>query len=88
MPAPGYEAYGEPTGYHGKFTSKVDYSCDPSEVEAIKLPQCSYQGSDINLENLNWRFINGPFVSIWLHNVPWGSENTMAAPDAKVCLCV
>ncbi|KAE8728630.1 Sphingosine kinase 2 [Hibiscus syriacus] len=25
----------------------------------------------------------GPFVSIWLHNVPWGGEDIMAAPDAK-----
>jgi sphingosine kinase len=28
--------------------------------------------------------MKGPFVSVWLHNVPWGAENTLAAPDAKV----
>ncbi|KAL1537477.1 Sphingosine kinase 1 [Salvia divinorum] len=26
--------------------------------------------------------IDGPFVSIWLHNVPWGAHDTKAAPDA------
>ncbi|KAF7803540.1 sphingosine kinase 1-like isoform X1 [Senna tora] len=86
VPAPGFEGFGEPTSYPGKFTSKVDNKCDPSEVEANKLQKCCYQGTDINLENLNWRVINGPFISIWLHNVPWGGENTMAAPDAKVVL--
>ncbi|KAJ7968468.1 sphingosine kinase 1 [Quillaja saponaria] len=61
VPAPGFEAYGEPTTYqkHG------------------------YKGPDISLENLNWKAINGPFISIWLHNVPWGSEDAMAAPNAK-----
>jgi sphingosine kinase len=27
--------------------------------------------------------MKGPFVTIWLHNVPWGSENTLTAPAAK-----
>nr|GEW59425.1 sphingosine kinase 2-like isoform X1 [Tanacetum cinerariifolium] len=40
-------------------------------------------GSEDVGENANWRKLNGPFVSVWLHNVPWGAENTLAAPDAK-----
>lgn len=58
---------------------------DLKEEENIsKLQESSYRGPDINLQNLNWRTINGPFVSVWLHNVPWGSEDAKAAPDAKV----
>ncbi|KAK7246586.1 hypothetical protein RIF29_41455 [Crotalaria pallida] len=82
VPAPGFEAYGEPTSYRGKSISKGNYS-DPSEAESVKLQNLCYQGPEINVENLNWRVINGPFISVWLHNVPWGAEDTMAAPDAK-----
>lgn len=83
MPAPGFEAYGEAIGYPGRSNSKGNNS-DPSKVEHVNLQTLCYQGPEINLENLNWRVINGPFISVWLHNVPWGAEDTMAAPDAKV----
>lgn len=83
VPAPGFEAYGEPTSYPDKSASKGNNS-DPSEAERVKLQRLCYQGPEINLENLNWRVINGAFISVWLHNVPWGAEDTMAAPDAKV----
>ncbi|KAK7302698.1 hypothetical protein RJT34_13594 [Clitoria ternatea] len=82
VPAPGYEAFGEPTSYPGESTSKGSDN-DPSEAERVHLQSLCYEGPEINLENLNWRVINGPFISIWLHNVPWGAEDTMAAPDAK-----
>ena len=83
MPAPGFETYGEPTSYPNKSTGKPD-SCSTSEEESIKVRHHGYQGPNIDLENLEWRTISGPFVSVWLHNVPWGSEGTLAAPDAKV----
>lgn len=84
MPAPGFETFGEPTSYNEKLTGK-DNNHDLKEEENIsKLQESSYRGPDINLQNLNWRTINGPFVSVWLHNVPWGSEDAKAAPDAKV----
>lgn len=84
MPAPGYEAFGEPTSYPGKSTTSKGSNSDPSEAERANLQRLCYLGPEINLENLNWRVINGPFISVWLHNVPWGAEDTMAAPDAKV----
>lgn len=84
MPAPGFEAYGEPTNFHGKSTASKQSSCIPSEEEPAKAQQHGYQGPYIDLGDLDWRTINGPFVSVWLHNVPWGGEDTMAAPDAKV----
>ena len=85
MPAPGFEAFGESTSYPSKSTSKGKIS-DPIEVETVESQNHCYQGPEINLENLNWKVLDGPFVSVWLHNVPWGGEDTMAAPDAKVSL--
>ncbi|KAJ0017834.1 hypothetical protein Pint_10726 [Pistacia integerrima] len=82
VPAPGFEDYGEPTRYNGKSINEKDVS-NPSQEQPIKARQYGYQGPAVSLENLGWRTINGPFVSVWLHNVPWGGEDTMAAPDAK-----
>lgn len=80
VPAPGFENHGEPSTY------SEQNICNPipSQQQPIKILQHGYQGPDVDLKNLEWRIINGPFVAVWLHNVPWGSENTMAAPDAKV----
>ncbi|KAH9748455.1 Sphingosine kinase 2 [Citrus sinensis] len=79
VPAPGFENHGEPSTY------SEQNICNPipSQQQPIKILQHGYQGPDVDLKNLEWRIINGPFVAVWLHNVPWGSENTMAAPDAK-----
>ena len=85
MPAPGFEAFGEPSTYKGESTSGLN-TFNPSQEEPIKVQQHGYQGPNIELEKLQWRTIDGPFVSIWLHNVPWGGEDTLAAPDAKVGL--
>ncbi|GMI93381.1 sphingosine kinase 1 [Hibiscus trionum] len=79
VPAPGFEDYGEPMSYHGEPTSEEI----PAQESSLKSKQHGYLGSDVKLENMHWRTISGPFVSIWLHNVPWGSEDAMAAPDAK-----
>lgn len=73
VPGPGFEDVGESND-----------SCVDSMEPLIMPRQHGYQGPNIDLKNLNWRKIEGPFVSVWLHNVPWGAENTMAAPDAKV----
>lgn len=72
MPAPGFESNGQPASYN------VDKESSVSDKTL------GYQGPDTNLEDLEWREIKGPFVSVWLHNVPWGAENTLAAPNAKV----
>lgn len=80
VPAPGYEAHGEPIIGDGEILS------NPDEEGSQKSQEYCYQGSDIDLKNLEWKKIEGPFISIWLHNVPWGGEETMAAPDAKVPL--
>lgn len=83
MPAPGFEDYGEPISYSAELASKQNI-CSSSQEVPVNVWQQGYQGPDINLGSLNWRTIDGPFVSVWLHNVPWGGEDTMAAPEAKV----
>ncbi|PQQ07253.1 sphingosine kinase 1-like isoform X1 [Prunus yedoensis var. nudiflora] len=84
VPAPGFEAYGEPTSYNNISEPTNHHNkCGPSQEEPVNIRQHGYEGPDINLENMDWRTISGPFVSVWLHNVPWGSEDTKAAPDAK-----
>lgn len=85
VPAPGFEDYGEQTRYDNETDSIVDVG-SLGEGEPINIQRHGYQGPNINLKELNWRKIDGPFISVWLHNVPWGAENTLAAPDAKVCL--
>ncbi|KAG7033898.1 Sphingosine kinase 1, partial [Cucurbita argyrosperma subsp. argyrosperma] len=82
VPAPGFEDYGEPTRYDYETASVVDV--DKSDGETDNIRRHGYEGPNINLKDLNWRKFDGPFISVWLHNVPWGAENTMAAPDAKM----
>ncbi|XP_047166133.1 sphingosine kinase 1-like isoform X1 [Vigna umbellata] len=82
VPAPGFEAYGETISYPGSSASKRIIS-DQMDGEPGKLKRLGYQGPEIDLENLSWRVLNGPFISVWLHNVPWGAENTKAAPNAE-----
>lgn len=72
MPAPGFESYGQLA------------SCSVDIELPVSDKALGYQGPDTKLEDLEWREMKGPFVSVWLHNVPWGAENTLAAPDAKV----
>ncbi|KAL9669799.1 hypothetical protein QQ045_007348 [Rhodiola kirilowii] len=76
VPAPGFEDFGEPISFESVPGSELN---DTSEVS----PPRGYQGPGIDLGKLDWRTLRGPFVSIWLHNVPWGAEDTMAAPNAK-----
>ncbi|KAL8214675.1 hypothetical protein R6Q57_004124 [Mikania cordata] len=68
VPAPGFEDVGEPTSV---------------VIEPLKTQHHGYRGPKVDLDSLSWRKLDGPFIGIWLQNVSWGSENAMAAPDAK-----
>lgn len=83
MPAPGYESYGEPLDLEKKIIIDGESETN-SEDGPVAIPEHGYTGPKVDIKSLNWRKIDGPFVSIWLHNVPWGAEDTMAAPDAEV----
>ncbi|OIT40233.1 PREDICTED: sphingosine kinase 1-like isoform X1 [Nicotiana attenuata] len=70
---PGYETFGEPTDVEGE---TID------DVKSNFVQHKGYCGPTFHMKDFN-RKIEGPFVSIWLHNVPWGGEDALAAPDAK-----
>lgn len=84
VPAPGYEAFGDKLSRQTVECSGDFCTLRPNRELPFKIQQHGYRRSIVDLQNLNWKKIDGPFVSVWLHNVPWGSEDTMAAPDAKV----
>ncbi|XP_070041910.1 sphingosine kinase 1-like isoform X1 [Nicotiana tomentosiformis] len=71
--APGYETFGEPTDME---VETID------DVKSNFVQHKGYCGPTFHMKDFN-RKIEGPFVSIWLHNVPWGGEDALAAPDAK-----
>ncbi|XP_078428597.1 sphingosine kinase 2-like isoform X2 [Wolffia australiana] len=74
VPAPGYESHGEPA------TTKIE----PCEVKTNDSEGTrGYQGPTISFKSSDWRSIEGPFIFLWTHNVPWGSDVTIPAPDAK-----
>ncbi|KAK3125376.1 hypothetical protein QOZ80_7BG0604030 [Eleusine coracana subsp. coracana] len=84
VPAPGYEEVGDPV--------EASTSCQPNgattSVDGDKANDtngetCGYQGPSIQEADLQWRSLNGPFVSVWLGNVPFASEDAMAAPKAE-----
>ncbi|ONM24348.1 Sphingosine kinase 1 [Zea mays] len=88
VPAPGYEEVGDPvdqtTGYetNGFSTGFQDDGRTGSNGET-----CGYVGpSSIKEAGLRWRSLDGPFVSVWLGNVPFASEDAMAAPKAEASL--
>ncbi|XP_055827487.1 sphingosine kinase 1-like isoform X2 [Solanum dulcamara] len=72
--APGYETFGEPADLEGETITEVKLSF---------VQHKGYCGPAFHMKEFN-RKIEGPFVSVWLHNVPWGGEDALAAPDAKV----
>uniref|UniRef100_A0A453FP71 sphingosine kinase n=1 Tax=Aegilops tauschii subsp. strangulata TaxID=200361 RepID=A0A453FP71_AEGTS len=73
VPAPGYEAYGDP----------VKQSETPIVEQNGESRVCSYQGPRAEFQGSDWRSIDGPFVGVCVYNVPWAAENAMAAPEAK-----
>ncbi|KAL2932047.1 Sphingosine kinase 1 [Bienertia sinuspersici] len=80
VPASGFEDYTEKISQ--KVASAQDLPiCSSSKQTGVQ--EGGYIGPDIDLENMNWQTVEGPFVSVWIHNVPWGSESAMAAPNAK-----
>ncbi|XP_060189525.1 sphingosine kinase 1-like isoform X3 [Lycium barbarum] len=72
--APGYETFGEPANLEGETNG---------EVKSNFVQHKGYSGPALHIKDFN-RKIEGPFLSVWLHNVPWGGEDALAAPDAKL----
>lgn len=82
IPAPGYEGYGEPVCTEKENESFVK-SAMINEVQENKGKSSDCPGVLTSSENHEWKSINGNFDVVWLHNVPWASEDVMPAPHAK-----
>ncbi|CAL5062169.1 unnamed protein product [Urochloa decumbens] len=84
VPAPGYEEVGEPVEQttsckqNGISTGSQEDKADDRNGETS-----GYPGPSIEEADLEWRSLSGPFVSVWLGNVPFASEDAMAAPKAE-----
>ncbi|KAL8130409.1 hypothetical protein V2J09_019564 [Rumex salicifolius] len=81
VPATGYELQVENLSQKVEAVDAIQFR-NPNEL-AEKTQKFAYLGTDVSAEYMEWRTIEGPFISIWIHNVPWGSEDAMPAPDAK-----
>ncbi|XP_074557627.1 sphingosine kinase 1-like [Curcuma longa] len=82
IPAPGYENHGEPVERVDE--AKSHYVLTQQEQGSdSKFKTCGYQGPENSLDGLEWRFVDGPFISIWANNVPFSAENYAPAPKAK-----
>ncbi|PHU22655.1 hypothetical protein BC332_07762 [Capsicum chinense] len=70
----GYESFDEPAEPKGETIS---------EVKSNFVQHKGYRGPALHMKEFN-RKIEGYFVSVWLHNVPWGGQDALPSPDAKV----
>ncbi|KAJ7201988.1 hypothetical protein O6H91_Y491500 [Diphasiastrum complanatum] len=72
LPAPGYEETGRP--YTGELHSEAEVKSEGNH-------------SDIRHKNgkytSDWRYMDGAFIMVSLQNVPWASQDFLAAPFAK-----
>ncbi|PNT72983.1 hypothetical protein BRADI_2g51820v3 [Brachypodium distachyon] len=81
VPAPGYEAYGEPVTQVDNIVERIEQNREsPGPGPGFS------QGPSAELERSDWRFFDGPFVAVWINNVPWAAESAMAAPEAKMAI--
>lgn len=83
IPAPGYENHGEPVKQVDEAKSHFVLTQQERGGDS-KFKTCGYQGPENYLDELEWRFVDGPFISIWANNVPFSAENYAPAPKAKV----
>lgn len=83
IPAPGFEAHGDPVIHVD------DCKCDIllskwGKGGNYSTEQCKYMGPEVAMERMEWRSIDGPFISVLVHNVPFSGEDYMPAPKAEV----
>lgn len=84
IPAPGYEGTGTPfTGdLEGTILSKSHEGDGDRSVH-----KNGYSGPLHELTKYaQWREMEGPFINVWLNNVPFVGETVKSAPHAKVII--
>ncbi|KAG0570231.1 hypothetical protein KC19_6G146200 [Ceratodon purpureus] len=79
IPAPGYEGTGTPFNGELETTTLLKSSEGDSDRIAVKN---GYTGP-LQTSSSQWRDLEGPFILIWLNNVPWCSTDIHTAPHAK-----
>lgn len=82
VPAPGYETYGEPV--RQSVCDSNTKLCKDDQGDRVNVSLCGYQGLAVGADGCEWRYMDGPFISVWINNVPWAGEDVMPAPNAKV----
>lgn len=81
VPAPGYEGTGTP--FHGgALEASSSYDSDESCNNLLQKKQPPADSMDSSTSQ--WREMEGPFILIWLNNVPFSNEALKPAPNAKV----
>lgn len=85
VPAPEYESFGEPKNEREIISGNIEVHKQGRDEDAEVLQ--GYRGPNCCFEDSDWRFLEGPFISIMLVNVPWVGKDAMPAPKAKVCNC-
>ncbi|XP_021310006.1 sphingosine kinase 1 isoform X2 [Sorghum bicolor] len=84
VPAPGYEEVGDPVDQTtGSETNGFSTGIQEDVATDSNGETRGYVGPSVKESDLRWRSLNGPFVSVWLGNVPFASEDAMAAPKAE-----
>ncbi|KAL0916989.1 hypothetical protein M5K25_014545 [Dendrobium thyrsiflorum] len=81
VPAPGHEFYGEKIKDRGSYVASMNSS--NSRHNSSEVLQGGYQGPTDCFDHSEWRFLEGPFISVSLFNVPWVEEDAKPAPEAK-----
>lgn len=82
VPAPGYEGTGTP--FHGELeTTTLLKSSDSDDSDNKSLLRKNGYSGSLLTNSSQWRDMEGPFILIWLNNVPFTGEAMKSAPNAK-----
>lgn len=80
IPAPGHEG----TGNHYDGEHEESNLINTAEVDTERTWRKSGYSGPLQTPSAEWRDMEGPFILVWLNNVPFAGEKVMAAPNAKV----
>lgn len=79
IPAPGHEG----TGNHYDGEHEESNLINTAEVDTDRTWRKSGYSGPLQTPSAEWRDMEGPFILVWLNNVPFAGEKVMAAPNAK-----
>lgn len=80
IPAPGYEGTG--TLFAGELEEAT--LLNVGEADSDRSWRKNGYSGPLHTNSAQWRDMEGPFINVWLNNVPFVGETVNAAPHAKV----